>query len=108
MKIKAIINYFGLNTQKKKFLEESGELFEAITEYQMMCRRLEGKPPAIVNKEIENYRKHIIEESADVIILISQFLSLLEVDEEELTAFINYKVERTGRRYGLFRESKNN
>lgn len=96
-----IIRFFGLSNQKRKFMEEAMELFEAITEYQMKCRELEGRPPAIVDDELETYRIHIIEELADNFVLLGQFIDWFNIDKELVTEMGDKKIERTLERYGI-------
>lgn len=100
-KLYKIIRFFGLSNQKRKFMEESMELFEAITEYQMKCRELEGRPPKIVDDELETYRVHIIEELADNFVLLGQFIDWFNIDKDLIAEMGAKKIDRTLERYGI-------
>lgn len=100
-KLYQIIKYFGLSSQKRKFMEESMELFEAITEYQMKCRELEGYPADYVDDVLEVYRMHIVEELGDNLIMLGQFKELFNIKDDVLERMMRFKVKRTFERYNI-------
>ena len=81
--IKKIADKYGLAHQLKKFKEECAEAIQAAIKYELAVN---GE-----YDEKETY-KHLEEEIADVIIMCEQMKYLLE--EHEITAYINRKVER--------------
>lgn len=80
-----IINSFGVNNQLKKLNEECYELIEAIREFELL-------EDGLVN--FETY-KHIVEEMADVLNLLQQFVFYYEIEQKELDEQLQYKVKRT-------------
>ena len=88
-----IIEHFGVNNQQRKLQEEIFELQEAIIEYKYD----ENK----IYPEVEEcLKKHILEEMADVFILLGQFKSFFDVSDEELEKTILKKINRTLDRIG--------
>ena len=79
--ISEIIKHFGLSHQKRKFVEEGAELFEAITEMQCSPSR----------KNLE----HIIEEMADTYVVWRQFAEYYNIEIEEILTVAKAKAERT-------------
>lgn len=77
--ITKIANHFGLENQKLKTIEECSELITAIS-----------------RNEVGN----IIEEIADVYIMLQQLIYLYD-SEEEVDEFIESKINRTIERYGI-------
>lgn len=84
-----IINTFGVNNQLKKFNEECFELVEAIKDTEYV------KYNNVRKKVLNCDRKHIIEEMADVLNLLQQFVFYYEIEQKELDEQLQYKVERT-------------
>ena len=79
--ISEIIKHFGLSHQKRKFVEEGAELFEAITEMQCSPSR----------KNLE----HIIEEMADTYVVWRQFAEYYNIEIDEILTVAKAKAERT-------------
>ena len=79
--ISEIIKHFGLSHQKRKFVEEGAELFEAITEMQCSPSR----------KNLE----HVIEEMADTFVVWRQFAEYYNIEIEEILTVAKAKAERT-------------
>lgn len=100
-KLYKIISFFGLTNQKRKFMEESMELFEAITEFQMKCRELEGRPADYVDSVLETYRMHIVEELADNFVMLGQFIDWFNIDQDLIAEMGARKIDRTLERYGI-------
>jgi NTP pyrophosphatase (non-canonical NTP hydrolase) len=88
-KLLKIIRHYGLKHQLKKLTEEIFELMEAITEYEMYRRS------AFPSLSVENkYKKHIEEEFADVLVLLSQIKRHYNLDSEILKEIMDYKINR--------------
>lgn len=81
IQISEIIKHFGLSHQKRKFVEEGAELFEAITEMQVAPSR----------KNLE----HVIEEMADTFVVWRQFAEYYNIEIEEILTVAKAKAERT-------------
>lgn len=91
-----IIEHFGVNNQQRKLQEEIFELQEAITIYEFK-KTVEYEIPLF---EIVGTREDIIEEMADVFILLGQFKSFFDVSDEELKETMVKKMYRTLDRIG--------
>lgn len=91
-----IIEHFGVNNQQRKLQEEIFELQEAITIHEFK-KTVEYEVPLF---EIVGTREDIIEEMADVFILLGQFKSYFDVSDEELEKNILKKINRTLDRIG--------
>lgn len=85
-----IIKTFGINNQKKKFAEESFEFIEAVTEYESDIRWED--PEA---REVASDKAAIVEEMADCMVILRQFMLYLNIEEEELEKIIRFKTYRT-------------
>lgn len=83
-RIKTIADHYGLRHQLKKLIEESGELIAAVLAYLFLKRTQERK-------------NHLLEEAADVVIVIAQIIYLLKGDDYVDTV-INFKLDRTIKR----------
>lgn len=83
-KILKIIEFYGVNHQQRKLMEEIFELQEAIT-------LKESEQFEFYNKY---HRKNIIEEMADCMVLLSQFQEYYEITNEEIEEIAKYKIER--------------
>lgn len=88
--ILSIINHFGVQHQQKKFAEEVFELQEAIT------RNEEAAYNWYENEMTDrDYKKHIIEEIADVLHLLEQFKLYYDISNEDIKEIFQAKVKRT-------------
>ena len=74
-----IINHYGAKNQQRKLAEEVFELQEAITLFESGQGNI----------------KNVIEEIADVYVLLEQFEYYYEIEIEEIGKVIQYKVNRT-------------
>ena len=86
--IRKIANHFGVRNQLRKTVEECGELAEAIHDY-INGLDLEADPV-----DSARDREHVIEEMADVLILIEELAYLLSA-RPELWKMRGYKIDRT-------------
>lgn len=79
-KLNYIVQYYGVNKQNKKLNEEAWELNEAITQF-------EAKP--------DRYTKeHIVEEFADVMVILSQIFVHYDLSILDIFDVMNAKVNR--------------
>lgn len=88
-KLEKIIKTYGVNMQQRKFVEEVFELEEAITifEKDIVDNILN---PTLLEKDI----KHLVEEIADVLVLLEQFRVYYNIDLTELKEIARYKINR--------------
>lgn len=103
--MKDIINYFGVDHQRRKFAEENLELQEAIIEYQNACRAVDGMPASYAEQYLEGYRTHLIEELADNIVLIGEFIRYFNIPMNRIEEVGKFKIKRTNNK---IREEKLN
>lgn len=86
-KLLKIINNYGVTNQLKKLNEECYEFIEAVGEYRDV--EVYIKTPAY-----EFHRKHMIEEFADVMVMLEQFKAYYELDNQEIMDIMEYKINR--------------
>lgn len=86
-KLLKIINYYGVDNQLKKFNEENFELVETITHFRYV-EIYKGTPA------YKYHYKHIKEEIADNLVLLSQFILYYDIDLDDIEKIFKYKVER--------------
>ena len=80
-KLLRIFNHFGIETQKRKLNEECYEFLQAVCEWQ-------GNPsPTNV--------QHVVEELADCLVVLKQFLHHFGIDEQTIKQWCDYKTDRT-------------
>lgn len=104
-----ILKHFGFKKQTKKFMEEAGELHEALIEYRLAKQELDN---AIMDgtlseedaEKLNKLRFHVVSETADVILLLNQFIGELEIGDDEISDEVSYKFRRTVDKYGIARE----
>lgn len=89
-----IINHFGVNRQSRQAMEECGELIQAI-----------NKMLRYPDDEIK--RLELIEEIADVLIMIAQLKIIFDIEQAEIRRMIDYKRNRLVQRYKLDLLQKN-
>ena len=86
-----IINKYGKTSQVLQSIEEMSELIKELLKN--------------INRN-ENNEKEIIQEIADVIVMITQLVMIYKIDVEKIYGAIEYKLERQEKR--MKNESKNN
>lgn len=86
-----IIEHFGINNQQRKLQEEVFELQEAVTTHELK-KSVEYEIPLT---EIIGAKEHIIEELADIMLLLEQFKLHYGISNEEITKIFWEKVNRT-------------
>lgn len=103
--MREIIEYFGVDHQRRKFAEENLELQEAIIEYQNACRMMEGMPASYAEQYLKRHRDHLIEELADNIVMLGEFIRYFNIPTKRIEEVGKFKIKRTHNR---IREEKLN
>lgn len=87
-----IISFYGVLPQLNKFNEEAYELIEAIINYEYQYDACE----VIGCKEyhIEKEKEHIVEEIADVLNMVEQFMCYYDIDIKDVIEIKHQKVNR--------------
>lgn len=88
---KKIAEHYGYEAQSNQLVEGCAELIQAVNKYRRVISCVAEDKKAIA---LEN----LIEEIADVEIVLEQVKYLLQIPEEELEAVKLYKVNRTRER----------
>lgn len=87
--------YYGYEAQSNQLVEECAELIQAVNKYRRVETGL-GQPVAEDKKAIA--RDNLVEEIADVELMLEQVKYLLQIPEEEILAVKTFKVNRTRER----------
>lgn len=90
-----IINHFGVRNQMKKCNEEMFEFLEAVDNYEDGMLEMENPHAYIGEGELHILREHVVEELGDVMLLLTQFIGLYQIEPDELNASMDYKLDRT-------------
>ena len=85
---KKIAEHYGYDAQSNQLVEECAELIQAVSKYRRA--KATGVQPTL-NLVFEN----LVEEIADVEIMLEQVKYLLQIPEDELEAVKLFKVNRT-------------
>lgn len=96
--MKEIIRHYGLNNQRRKFAEENLELQDAIIEYQNAKKQMHGMSSTYAEQYLKGYKYHLMEELADNLLLLGEFIEYFDIDTDELEEMAIYKYKRTKRR----------
>lgn len=91
-KLKEIIDHYGVASQQKKLAEEVFELQEAIREYQDF-----DEANSVYEGDLyimPKFRDNIIEEIADVFVILGQFIEHYKIDTKEINDIMNFKINR--------------
>lgn len=83
-KLLKIIDTYGINHQLKKLNEETFEVTEAILEYEN--RDLNEMDNVILS--------NIVEEIADVLVMLEQFKLYYNIKNEDIIKVMDYKIDR--------------
>ena len=99
------MEHFGYRAQMKKVAEECYEFLEAVDNYEDLLLFGVGN----VGEE-KLARDFVIEEMADILILLTQFIAKYEIKHDELDARMDGKLTRTLRRIhdGYYKEDEEN
>lgn len=85
--------HYGYEAQSNQLVEECAELIQAVSKYRR-ARGTEQETPLKEQVALDN----LIEEIADVEIMLEQIKHLLKIPEEDLLAYKQFKVNRTKER----------
>lgn len=85
-----IIGKYGVSHQLKKLSEELFEFQEAVTTHELK-NSVEYEIPLT---EIIGTEEHMIEEFADVCVVLEQFKAFYDLDNEKIIETMKYKIER--------------
>ena len=83
-----IINHYGIKHQLKYIHSEYFELDEVITQREYQTK--DKKPYELVEFE----KAHIIEEIADIEVMLDQFKAYYDIGQEEINKVKDYKIKR--------------
>jgi NTP pyrophosphatase (non-canonical NTP hydrolase) len=84
-----IIYHYGINNQLRKLNEECYELIEAIRNY------ADIEPFSSENTNFKAiFKNHVVEEVADCLVLINQFIGYYDLDNNEILEVMKYKINR--------------
>lgn len=87
-KLLQIVNHYGIKHQLKYIHSEYFELDEAITQREYQTK--DKKPYELVEFE----KAHIIEEIADIEVMLDQFKAYYDIGQEEINKVKDYKIKR--------------
>lgn len=82
--------YYGFENQKNQLIEEMAELMQALNKYSRACGN--GQPARISKEDAFN---NVVEEIADVEVMLHQIKHFLEIDESILGQYRRMKIMRT-------------
>lgn len=89
-KLLQIINHYGTNNQQRKLAEEVFELQEIISDYEFSKKNFPTQ-----HKICEaQFKEHIIEELADVQVMLNQFRLYYGITDEEVKEIMIKKIDR--------------
>lgn len=92
---KETAKHYGYEAQSNQLVEECAELIQAVSKYRRATAGV-GQPLAEDKKAVS--LENLIEEIADVEIMLEQIKYLLQIPEDELEAVKLFKVRRTRER----------
>lgn len=93
--LKKIADHYGYEEQSLQLIEECGELIQAICKYR---RAVLGKGQPVAEGVKEIALESIIEEIADVEVMLEQVKYLLQIPEDEIEAVKIFKENRNKER----------
>ena len=93
--LKKIANFYGYEAQSSQLIEECAELIQAINKYR---RATSGRGLPLPDYKSAVTFENLIEEIADVEIMLGQIKYLLSIPEEDLEAIKLFKINRTKER----------
>jgi NTP pyrophosphatase (non-canonical NTP hydrolase) len=88
--LKEIIKHHTANNQLLKLMEELGELQQALAKYLQ-----HNHENAMYTHKTEQIKDNLVEEIADVLIMIKQAQLILGIPNKELSYICRNKIERT-------------
>ena len=90
--LKKIAEHYGYEAQSNQLVEECAELIQAVSKYRRATAGV-GQPLADYHRTVA--LENLIEEIADVEVMIEQVKYLLQIPEDEIEAVKLFKVNRT-------------
>ncbi len=90
-KIKTIADHYGYDAQSRQCIEEMAELTQAINK---LWRKGLQRGSVDVNDCDAGFIIPVLEETADVLIMIAQMIYFLEIRDEDLEEVIGFKLDR--------------
>lgn len=82
--------YFGYEAQSNQLVEECAELIQAVIKYRRAAAKGEDEKLIALS--------NLVEEIADVEIMIEQIKHLLQIQDEDILALKQFKINRTKER----------
>lgn len=92
-KLKQIINHYGVVPQLKYLQSEVFELNESIIRYEELQKSAIAELDCNQQWDDE-YKQHITEELADVMVMLCQFKEHYEIDGNKIMDIMNQKIDR--------------
>lgn len=92
--LKKVADYYGYEEQSNQLIEECAELIQALSKY----HRASGKGQPIADYQKTTVLDNIIEEIADVEVMLEQIKYLLNISEDDISAVIQAKTIRQKKR----------
>ena len=89
-----IIEHYGTRNQLKKLSEELYEFQEAALSYNLLKTISEDFKDEVLEKNTEYIYKCVLEEYADLCVLLSQFELYFDLNEDEVLQVMRNKVDR--------------
>lgn len=89
-----IIECYGIKSQLKKLSEEIYEFQEAVLSYNLLKTINEDFKDKVLEKNTEYIYKCVLEEYADLCVLLSQFKLYFDLNEDEVWQVMKNKVDR--------------
>ena len=95
-KLLKIINHYGVNHQQRKLQEEVFEFQEAIVKYELAKEDNELQDDLDEPRKwnLSHFKKYILEEIADVMVMLCQFKEHYGIDGNEIMKIMNEKIDR--------------
>ena len=100
-KIEQISEHYGFDSQSRQCIEEMAELTKALNKFwrkNLLCGQMRLTPELLQRLKQTPEYKDVLEEVADVQIMISQITHLLDMDVSEM---MNFKLQRQIERIDL-------
>ena len=89
-----IIQNYGTRNQLKKLSEELYEFQEAVLSYNLLKTINEDFKDEVLEKNTEYIYKCVLEEYADLCVLLSQFELYFDLNEDEVLQVMRNKIDR--------------
>lgn len=90
--IRYIANHYGLESQSRQLMEECGELAQATNKVWRLTKELSTDSSKAVEYVIAE--NNLVEEMADVSIMIAQIQEILGISNERITEQVDIKLDR--------------